>query len=269
MKLPGGEQLNSDTMENLELALKKSWEEVLQEEDDSHHQEATQHQHQPDGEPPCKHRSISSPSGPCSADGGASTGLTGVGHGVYLAAAVHSYAQHGRFIVPSEVFAVERVGQEGQVRHHYPVRLLHVVQPLREDAGLVAPGPGGPGQLPAPYLQGEGDVDGHRSRHGSKAKERSRVTGGDNSQASRCGPKPRDGDGKRRSSIEASGARVLLSGARGALSITAQKALGAAAAVRRCAPWWLAHLTARAETTSVPQGAVSMGRKLFPSHLVM
>lgn len=30
-----------------------------------------------------------------------------------------------------------------------------------------------------------------------------------------------------------------------------------------------AHLTARVEMTSAPQGAVSMGRKVLPSHLVM
>lgn len=58
-------------------------------------------------------------------------GLTAVGDGVDLTAAVHCYTQHGCLIIPFDVSAFHRVGQEGEVRHHDAVRLLDVVELLQ------------------------------------------------------------------------------------------------------------------------------------------
>lgn len=45
-------------------------------------------------------------------------GLTSVGDSMYLTAAVHSYTQQGCFIIPFDIFAFQRVRQEGQVCHN-------------------------------------------------------------------------------------------------------------------------------------------------------
>lgn len=58
------------------------------------------------------------------------TGLTSVGDGMYLTAAVHSYTQHGCFIAPIDVFAFKRVRQEGQVCYDNAMGLLYVIQLL-------------------------------------------------------------------------------------------------------------------------------------------
>lgn len=86
------------------------------------------------GNHPRKHGAQSSGGLSGGGGGGGDAGLTGVGDSVHLTSAVHGYAQHGRFVVPSETSAIERVRQEGQVRHHDTMRLLHIVQPLHTHA---------------------------------------------------------------------------------------------------------------------------------------
>lgn len=82
-------------------------EQVLKEEDDDDHHEATAEEQQPHGTRPP------------------------VSEGMQLAATVHSYTQHGRLVVPSQLPAPGRVGQEGQVGHYDAMRLLHVIQLLK------------------------------------------------------------------------------------------------------------------------------------------
>lgn len=80
--------VNSDMRQRLH-DLNKSWKEVLQKEDSSHHHEPTEEQHQPNRK------------GSSFADS------------MDLTAAVHSYTQHGGFISPFDIFAFQSVRQEG------------------------------------------------------------------------------------------------------------------------------------------------------------
>lgn len=109
----------------LDGGLKEAWEEVLQEEDGCHQQEATQEEQQPHGEVSCRaHR-------------GQGTditlmmmideGLTSLSDAVHLAAAVHPHTQQGCLAAP-----LHGARQEGQVCDHDAVGLLSVVQPLHK-----------------------------------------------------------------------------------------------------------------------------------------
>lgn len=66
----------------------------------------------------------------CSLDDDA--GLTSVGDSMYLTATVHCYTQHGCFIIPFDIFAFQRVRQEGQVCHDNAMGLLYIIQPLHK-----------------------------------------------------------------------------------------------------------------------------------------
>lgn len=61
--------------------------------------------------------------------------LTSVGDGMYLTATVHSYTQHGCFIIPFDIFAFQQVRQEGQVCHNNAMGLLYIIQLLHTQRG--------------------------------------------------------------------------------------------------------------------------------------
>lgn len=49
-----------------------------------------------------------------------------------LTAAVHSYTQHGCFIIAFDIFVFQRVGQEDQVCYDDAMRLLNIIQLLHK-----------------------------------------------------------------------------------------------------------------------------------------
>ena len=114
---------------------------MLQEQDGSHHHEATEEQHQPDREGSWDSEDTGRER---TKEGEGKTilltmlnqcyqfkPLTSVSYRVHLTAAVHSHTQHGCLVVPFEALAFGSVRQESQIGHHNAVALLHIVQLLQ------------------------------------------------------------------------------------------------------------------------------------------